>query len=268
MRRLTLLAPAALLLTGCLASKGDIRLLQDDLTSTRAQQAQQALAQEQARARDDSLARVRLDSAIRALAAINDSLRALSRRVTDGQANSAESMRELGMQLTTLQNRVGMSQRQIQDIAAQREAPPQPAARPDSAAPDSMAPALPGPAQLFKLGRDQYANGAYATARTLFTQILTQYPSYGDVANAAVNVGICFEAENNPAAADSVYQAVVAQYPKSPYAPMALYKYGNSQLQQGKVEAARAAWERVLHDYPTSDEAQLVPDRLKALPGK
>jgi TolA-binding protein len=270
MRISTLLAPAAgVLLSGCLASKGDIRLLQDDLSSTRAQQAQQATAQERARARDDSLARVRLDSAIRALGMINDSLHALSERFVNYQATSNEARRDLAMQLTTLQNRVGISQRQIQDLAAQRDAQAMagsPAGSTSTPA-DSGKPALPGPAQLFKQGRDLYNNGSYSTARQAFSLILSTYPSYADLPNAAVMIGVCFEAEGNPSAADSVYQSVVKQYPQSPYVATALYKSGALAAQQGKYDAARADWQRVLKEYPASTEAQLVPDRLKALPG-
>ena len=272
MRVPTLLASAAaVLLSGCLASKGDIRLLQDDLSSTRAQTTKQAEAQERARARDDSLARVQLVSANRTLAVLTDSLRGLSVRFMDYQAASIEAQRNLASQITMLENRVGMSQRQIQDLAAQRDAqsssvpaPGGSAARNDT----SQAAEIPGPAQLFKQGRDLYNNGSFSTARSAFGLILTTYPNYSDLPNAAVMIGVCYEAEGNTAAADSVYQSVITQYPKSQYAPMALYKFGGSQESQKHYDAARAAWQRVLKDYPNSTEAQLVPDRLKALPGK
>ena len=272
MRVHTLLASAAaVLLSGCLASKGDIRLLQDDLSSTRAQTARQAEAQERARARDDSLARVQLASANGTLAVLTDSLRGLSARFMDYQAASLEAQRSLSFQITTLENRVGMSQRQIQDLAAQRESPPQPVAASAGSKgvrDTTQADAIPGPAVLFQQARGLYENGSYATARQEFALILTTYPNYSDLPNAAVMIGVCYETEGNSAAADSVYQSVVTQYPKSPYAAMALYKYGGSQESQKHYGAARAAWQRVLKDYPTSTEAQLVPDRLKALPGK
>jgi TolA-binding protein len=256
------------LLGGCFASKADIRLLQDDIATSRAQQAQRAVDQERARARGDSLARVQADSAIRVLGTIQDSLRALSRRFLDYQAGAVEDRRQLAMQITTLQNRVGISQRQIQNIAAQRETSPPPvAAGSTSTAADSGAPALPGPARLFQMGRDLYNQRAYATARMTFRQILTSYPDSPDLANVAVMIGVCYEAEANLPAADSVYQSVVREFPASPSAATALYKSGSVQAQQKQYAAARAAWERVLKDYPTSTEAQLVPDRLKALPG-
>lgn len=270
MKKSTILAPAlALCSAGCLASKGDIRLLQDDLTSMRAQQAQQALAQEQARVRADSLARVRLDSAIVSITDVRDSLRALSVRTTSYQANASQALYDLGQQLITLQNRAGISQRQLQDLAAQLEssrAGMSGAAAAGGAASDTSAAQGPGPAELFKSARDQYENGAYATARMAFQQLLQQYPSYLDAGAATNYIGQTYEAEGNGAAADSVYQTVVTKYPQSPEAATALYKHAQWLIKSGKIDEARAALQRVVKDYPGSTAASLAADRLKTLP--
>lgn len=272
MRARLLLAPVALLATsGCLASKGDIRLLQDDLTSMRAEQAQQARAQEQARARADSIARVRLDSAITGLAVLRDSIATLSQRFAGYQANSSQAMYDMGQQLITLQNRAGLSQRQIQDLMAQLEtqhdqmatggAPPAGGAS-DSAA----APAGPGPAQLFTLGRDQFNNGAYATARQAFDSLLVHFPNYLGAATAENYIGQTYEREGKTAAADSVYQLVVRKYPQSPDAPTALYKHALLLLKNGQPADARTALERIVREYPNSDVATLAADQLRKLP--
>ncbi len=271
MRIRALLAPLACTLTaGCLATKGDIRLVQDDIASMRAQSSQQVRAQAEARARADSVTRVRVDSAIHALTVLNDSLQALSGRFMTYQANASESMREVGLQLTALQNRVGVSQQQIQALVAQQES--QPTVGADSTGQGQgkpgAPPGLPGPASMYQLGRQQYENGGYNAALSAFQELLHTYPAYSNASQVVLAMGECYDALNQPAVADSTYQVVFTQYPKSPDAPTALFKYGASQAKQGNVVAARKAWERVLHDYPTSDEAQLVPSRLKALPGK
>ncbi|HEX8723995.1 MAG TPA: tetratricopeptide repeat protein [Gemmatimonadaceae bacterium] len=268
MQMRSLLAPVlALGAAGCLASKGDIRLLQDDLTSMRAQTAQQAQAQERARARNDSLARIRLDSVARAVGAIHDSLRVLSAHFMAYQANSAQSLYALGQQIVTLQNRAGISQRQIQDLAAQLDTR---VARTsgDSTGSDTAASQTPGPDRLYQLARDQYNNGAFSTARIAFQQILQTYPKYANASLVALSIGSCYEGENNRAAADSVYLSVVKQYPQSADAPTALFKYGASQMAQGNPAAARTAWQRVVKEYPNSDAATLAIDRLKTLPSR
>lgn len=268
MRPRLLLVPIMLLLTsGCLASKGDIRLLQDDLTTMQAQRAQQARAQEQARARDDSLVRVRLDSAIVALAAIHDSLRSLSGRVANYQANASQAMYEVGQQLITLQNRAGLSQRQIQDLAAQFDTQRPRISGGSAPAKDTSAAAqAPGPAQLLVLGRNQFNNGAYGTARTAFQTLLQQYPDYPGASTTANYVALTYEREGNDAAADSVYQSVVRKYPQSDEAATALYKHALWLLKSGKAAEARAALQQVVHDYPASDAAKLAADKLTKLP--
>lgn len=270
MRGRLLLAPAAaLLVSGCLASKGDIRLLQDDLTSMRAQQAQQSQAQEQARVRDDSLTRVRLDSAIAGLAVLHDSIRVLSARFADYQANASQALYQVGQQLITLQNRAGISQRQIQDLAAQLDTQHARLTGGDStgaASDTSAASQLPGPAKLFTLGRDQFNNRAYGAARLAFRTLLDKYPNYLDASATANYIALTYDREGNGAVADSAYQAVVAAYPTSPEAATALYKHALWLLKNGNTADARAALQRVVQDYPTSDAAKLANDRLKALP--
>jgi TolA-binding protein len=44
-----------------------------------------------------------------------------------------------------------------------------------------------------------------------------------------------------------------------------LYKYGLSQLSQGKNAAARAALQRVVREFPSSTEAELARERLRTI---
>ncbi len=269
MRARAVLAPAAaLLLSGCLASKGDIRLLQDDMASLGAQQAQQAQAQAKARARSDSILRLRLDSAIVSLTVINDSVRAIGQRTMTFQANTSQALYDVGQQLITLQNRAGISQRQIQDLAAQLEAQHErmsPDSTPGGGAAKPQAQG-PGPARLFAMGRDQYDNGAYGTARMAFTQMLEQYPDSIRAPQAMNYIAQTYEGESNAAAADSVYQALVAKFPQSPQAPSALYKHGLWLITQHQTADARKVLQRVVSVYPNSDAAPLATDRLRTLP--
>jgi TolA-binding protein len=78
-------------------------------------------------------------------------------------------------------------------------------------------------------------------------------------------IGQTYAQERRTAEADSVYSLVVVKYPRTPDAATALYKYGLSQLSQGKTAAARAALQRVVREYPSSTEAELARDRLKTI---
>ena len=71
--------------------------------------------------------------------------------------------------------------------------------------------------------------------------------------------------ERNPVAADSVYGLVIQRYPASPKAATALYKQALSQRASGKNTIARALFNRVIKEYPRSDEADLAKEQLKTL---
>lgn len=256
LRRWTIVTPAVLLAAGgCLASKGDIRLLQDQLASM---QSTQALA--------DSARKVQAESTLALIARTNDSVHTLSARMLGFQARTSSDLYDMGRQLITIQELTGQNERRIQEfrasLEASRDAAAQPAAPGDTTQPAAAA-AGPGPAQLFQIAFDQLSQGSYGAARQAFQDLLTRYPNYDDASSAQYYIGQAYEKEQNRAAADSVYQLVVSKYPKSPRAPTALYKYAQSQLAQGHRAAARAALARIVRDYPNSDESSFARDLLK-----
>src|SRR3954464_8012988 len=118
------LAPAAAFAAaGCLASKGDIQWLQDEMRSMRATEA-----------RTDSARRVQADSALLLIRRTNDSLRSLSQRVGSFQASVGGDLRTLNDQLITIQELTGQSQKRILDLRASLEERSQNTAAPDSTA--------------------------------------------------------------------------------------------------------------------------------------
>src|SRR5688572_19833538 len=106
MRRWQYLAPvAALAAAGCLASKGDILLLQDEIRALRATQA-----------RADTVRRAQADEALVLMRRTNDSLRALGQRFGAFQANMGSELFEMGKQLITIQELAGMSSKRIMEL--------------------------------------------------------------------------------------------------------------------------------------------------------
>jgi len=246
------LAPvAALAATGCLASKSDIVLLQDEIRSLRATQS-----------RADTARKAQVDSALRLMNRANDSLRVLTQRLGAFQATIGGELFEMGKQLITIQELAGMSSKRIMDLRSTMEERAQTIA---PARPDSAGPPAPGPAQLFQLSFDQLRRGSYGTARAGFEELLRRYPTFEEASAAQLYIGQSYEQERRTADADSVYSLVVTKYPRSKDAPTALYKYGLSQLAQGKRTAARAALQRLVREYPQSTEAELAGDRLKTI---
>lgn len=258
MMRLRAVVPAAaLLVSGCLASKRDVFMLQTQLSSMQA-----------ASARADSARRVQVDALLSAITTSNDSVRAISARLARLQTTVSTDHYEMGRELLQIQELTGQSQRRLQELRAsleersQNAAPPVPAGTPDSL---QSAPPAPGPAQLFQSSLDQLRRGSLRVARSGFEELLRTYPQSEDAPEAMIYIAATYASERNQVAADSVYGLVVQRYPSSPKAATALYKQALSMREAGRLAAARAAFQRIIRDYPRSDEAELARGQLRTL---
>jgi len=256
--RLRSVAPlAALLVSGCLASKRDVFVLQSQLSSMQG-----------ASARADSAQRVQVDSVLSQVLRSNDSVRAIGARLAKLQSTVATDHYEMGRQILQIQELSGQSQRRLQELRASLEERSQNAATVvPPGTPDSLRPVPPGPgpAQLFQSSLDQMRRGSLTVARSGFEELLRTYPSSEDAPEAMIYIAATYAAERNQVAADSVYGLVVQRYPSSPKAATALYKQALSMRAAGRTTAARAAFDRIVKEYPRSDEAALAREQLRTL---
>lgn len=243
----------ALALTGCLASKNDVMLLQDQLRTMQS-----------ASARADEAQRAHIDDVLSQVTRANDSVRVLSGRLAKLQGDVQNDHYEMARQILQIQELSGQSQRRLQELRASLEERSQAAS---AAVPHdtSRAAAGPGPAQLFQSSLDQLRRGSTGVARTGFEELLRSYPTSDDAPEAMVYIAETYAAERNQVAADSVYGLVVQRYPKSAKSATALYKRAMSLKAAGQTAGARAALDRILRDYPRSDEASLAREQLRTL---
>ncbi len=261
MSRLRAVAPlAGLLLSGCLASKGDVALLRTQLS-----------AMDQAAAANAEAQRVQLDRAIAQIVAQvardNDSVHAVSARLAKLQGDVQNDHYEMGRQILQLQELSGQSQRRLQELRASLEERNSVAGAVTAVPGDTThpAPVGPGPAQLFQGAVDQLRRGATGVARRGFEELLRSYPTTDDAPEAMVYIAETYAAERNLAAADSVYALVIQKYPRSPRAATAWYKRALAMKSAGQTAAARAAFERIIREYPRSDEAALAREQLRSI---
>ncbi|HVX41642.1 MAG TPA: tetratricopeptide repeat protein [Gemmatimonadaceae bacterium] len=268
MKRWTALTPAVLLAAGgCLASKSDIRLLQDELRATRAQLAggdTAILRADQSRARQ-------IEALSSSVERVNDSVRVLASRLASLQANSAGEFDAIGKQVVRIEALLGENIRNLQNTQAQLQALREQSGGVPAAAP--VAPATPGTdttqqatgpgaATLFITARQQLQEGATASARRNFEQLLASYPNDDRASRAQLYIGESYAQDGNSTAADSVYLLVAQKYPTSPEAATGLYRHGKMLWDANKKTEARKYLERVARDYPNSDEARLANDLL------
>ena len=255
------LALLALSANGCFfATKQDIDRLQADIVGTRA-----------STSASDSVQRVQLVEVSRSVRTLNDSISALSRRLSAMRTASESDMTAMRENIAQLQDLSGQSEQRLRDMRATLEEKRQ---QQEQAAgtviPDSTgslgAPATgPGPLQLLQAGRDQLLKGGNASARSAFNELITKYPRSEYVPEAMFYTAQAYAAERNLTAADAEYSSLIAKYPTSPRVPTAMYKRA-LQLQAGKKNAeAKRIYQDIIKRFPRSDEAALADERLQSM---
>jgi len=257
---------------GCFATRGDVRIVQSDISSLRAEILKHQLEQRDA-----------LTQTMRMLQVASDSLSKVSARTVSIQGDVRGEMRAIREQMLQVQTLLGQSQATIARLRSEIESrsgapvatppagtvpaqvPPPGGRTTPPPAVDSAAARVPGPNQLFTDGRDQLNRGSSSTARIYFQELLTNYPTSDYAPDAQFWIAESFAKEKNLPAADAAYAAVVSTHPTSPKAPTALYKRAQLVLQQGNTSQARQLLEQVIAKYPRSDEAELAAEQLKTL---
>jgi tol-pal system protein YbgF len=245
-----LIAPAAMLFAGCFATQKDVQVLQGDISLMRSER----LAADSARSRQ-------LDRAIASVRVANDSLVALSTRLTRFRSDMTMSMSSVQQELLQVQVLTGQSQQRIQEVRASLEDRQAATAVPDS----TGAPVVPGPNALFQAAREQMMQGSNSAARQAFQDLIAKYPKADVAPDAAFYIAETYAAEKNTKAADSVYAQVAAQYAGSPRAATAIYKRAVAALSAGDDSKARDLFNQLIKKYPRSDEAALARDRVKTI---
>lgn len=257
---------------GCFATRGDVRIVQSDISSLRAEILKHQLEQREA-----------LTQTMRILQVAGDSLSKVSARTVAIQGDVRGEMRAIREQMLQVQTLLGQSQATIARLRSEIESrsaavvatppagtvpppvPPTGARTPPPTVFDSAAARAPGPNQLYIDGRDQLTRGSSATARIYFQELLTNFPTSDYAPDAQFWIAESFAKEKNLPAADAAYAALVSAHPTSAKAPTALYKRAQLVLQQGNTPQARQLLEQVIARYPRSDEAELAAEQLKTL---
>lgn len=253
-----MLAPVVLLTTGaCVATRQDLRVLQQDLQTVRAEVARR----DSTRAAQLAAATAQEAQSLRALA---DSVRLLSARVNREAAENRETLYKIEQQLLVIQELTGQTQRRIQEFKSEIEQRTDRQRQDGDTTAAGGAAGEPGPNQLLDLALGQLRRNSPASARAGFQDILQRFPTSSVADLAQFHLGEAWQAEGNLAEADAAFVATYTRYPTSPKAPTAMYKHALILQQQGKAPQARAALEEVVRKYPRSDEAELARGRLRA----
>ncbi len=245
---------------GACVSKSDVQMVQGEVALLRAETL-----------RRDSTRAAQLGEVIQLQQRIMDSLAVSRRTVGQLKGDIASDLYNIQQQLVQLQELTGQSQQRLSELHTQLEArgaqieasptgaPPAPG---DSAQPESAGSASAD--QMYEASLAQLRRGSTATARLGLREMLRTYPTSPRAPDALYFIGQSFAAEN-PDSAAAYYTQVVDKYSSSPRAGSALYNLGLLAERRKDTAKAREAYQRVVQQYPQSDEAALARDRLKAL---
>ncbi len=245
-RRGRMLAPIACMAiaSGCVATKSDVRDLQMDLATVRAQQ--------------DSLYReIRQQNILLA-----DSVRGGAELIRTTRAQLSNQIRQLNEVVISLQALLGQTQQRIAELReraeqAQPQQPPagQPPAGGEAGSPDD----------LYRAGATKLQEKSATAARMAFEQFLTQFPQHERAPDAQFGLAETYVLDEELEDAVNQFVRVAEAYPTSDRAPEALYRAGRISEDRKRTTDARTYYQRVVQRYADSQSARLARERLNRL---
>jgi len=254
---ITLLATALLAGLPACATKGMVRDLGTQVAVLRTQQA-----------RADSARAAELGRVIALQQRILDSLGASREALRQVRTEFGQEFLAIQQQLVQVQELTGQSQARLAELKRGLDDRSDAQFVPDTArmaaGPDSTAPVpVPTPEQLLQTARSEALRGSHGAARAGYREFMRLYPTRPEMADALYGL-----AETFPEAPDSAlgyYREVYEKHRSSARAPTALYKTGLVLERRRDRAGARAAYQRIVQQYPRSNEVELARGRLAAL---
>jgi tol-pal system protein YbgF len=251
-RRGSRIAPFCLLLVlslglpACVATKRDVRTLQEELADVQARQ--------------DSLVR----AAQRQNRILQDSIQASTELLRTMRGQLTNDIRNVQELLLTVQQLLGQNEQRLAQMRDQMEQQRQAAAQTPA-----VSTGIPAGAGNFD---EMYAAGmarlkdSPATARAIFQQTLSDHPRHERAPEVQYYIGETYYEEGNFEQAYRELELVVSSYPDSQRAPGALYRAGVIAQERRDNQKARDYFTRVRTNYPNTDEARQASQALARLP--
>ncbi len=127
-------------------------------------------------------------------------------------------------------------------------------------------PALPPPPQnpqrAFDSAFGDYATGRFDIAIVGFQYYIDTFPTSPDVPKARFHIAESHYGKGAYKEAVTAYEQVITLHKGTDWEPQALYKQGLAYEQLGQTERAKANWELVRREFPTTSAAMLAAQNL------
>lgn len=254
--RWVLPALCALVVTGACGVQSDLTNLKNDTTHLRAQM--QVMREEIALQEDIDSLKVHIE---RLEALVQDQMdELLSMRADMGQrvAGVENRLQILTTRITESDRQFSALVRRLESIQVQISAPE----RPDTSA---AQPRSFDPGELYDLALRDYQRGNYDVAVRQFTQYIEYFPDSDLADDAQYYIGDCYYTQSLYTQALDAYETLLDAHPEGNKVPATLLKIAFIKVARKELPEARSYLERVIGEYPDSEEAQLARMRLELM---
>ena len=181
------------------------------------------------------------------------------------RADMGQRVSGLERQLQILDTRITEGDRQFSTLVQKLEgiqAMLGASARPDTSMTEGPLSQAVVPGDLYDLALGDYQRGNYDVAVRQFTQYLEYFPESALADDAQYYIGDCYYTQSLYTQALDAYETLLKTYPEGNKVPTTLLKISFVKLARKEQAEARTYLERVIREYPNSEEAQLARMRL------
>jgi tol-pal system protein YbgF len=244
LRPLGMLLLAAALLGGC-ATKRDVRTIQQDIQ--RMQERQDELLRDLQRQN-----RLLLDSIRHTMTLTQD-----VRGATAGQLSQfEENVSQLGNLVSQVMGTLTRIEQRLTELEQ----------RSVSRGPAGAAPGGGTADEYYESAMQRMSSQSWGTARTLFEQLVAEFPQHEQAPNAQYHIGETYYQEKAYADAYRELEKVAKQWPTAPRASAALLRAAEIAEEQRDIPRAREYYAQVRDRYRGTDDARQAQRKLQALP--
>lgn len=248
-----LMTICALVVTSACGVQSDLTNLKDDTTHLRAQL--QVMREEIALQEDIDSLKVQIEGLEALVRDQMDEL--LSMRADLGQRVSGleNRLQILATRITESDRQFSALVRRLESIQVQLSAP----VSPDT----SVAPSRSfDPGELYDLALRDYQRGSYDMAVRQFAQYIEYFPDSDLADDAQYYIGDCYYTQSLYTQALDAYEMLLGAYPDGNKVPATLLKIAFIKVARKEMPEARSYLERVIGEFPDTEEAQLARMRL------
>ena len=252
--RCILSALCTLVIAGACGVQSDLTNLKNDTTHLRAQM--QVMREEVALQED-------IDSLKVHIGRLETLMREQMNEVWEMRADLGQRVSGLESQLQILATRISESDRQFSALVRNLErlqAQWSATERPDTSSTGQSRSVDPG--ELYDLALRDYQQGSYDVAVRQFTQYMEYFPESDLADDAQYYIGDCYYTQSLYTQALDAYEQLLSAYPDGNKVPATLLKIAFIKVARKELPAARSYLERVVGEFPGSEEAQLARMRL------